>query len=52
MSKAKYLVLEVNGQLEPCVEIEGIIYLLNEQKTKVKYEDNEIKGLKLKLKKF
>lgn len=51
MSKAKYLVLEVNGQLEPCVEIEGIIYLLNEQKTKVKYEDNEIKGLKLKLKK-
>ncbi len=52
MSKLKYLVIELNGQLEPCVEVEGQIYVLNEQKTKLKYEDGELKGLKLKLKKI
>lgn len=52
MSKVKYVVVELNGQLEPCIEIEGKTYLLNEQKTKLKYEDEEIKGLKIKLKKI
>lgn len=50
MSKTKYLVLEINGEFEPCIEVEGKVYLLNEQKTKVKFNEKGVPSLKIKLK--
>lgn len=50
MSKTKYLVLEIDGEFEPCIEIEGEVYLLNEQKTKIKFNEKGVPSLKIKLK--
>lgn len=49
MSKNKYSVIQINGKFEPCIEIDGVCYLLNEQKTKFKEGENI--SLKIKLKK-